>query len=162
MSVPAIVLPASSMPGSIAAGDATSDNLPPRFAQIQYSARAPALPIIQRIFDVLEGNARAAAAATGCRASRRWVTKTRVGLPNDVMSELAFANMRLFGPPSFPEPARDFARRIQENLGLAPMPNPFAAENEVLTEPADYEASLRRALPAWQTNFNSDDYVDYT
>jgi aminobenzoyl-glutamate utilization protein B len=146
----------------LAAGDATSDNLPPRFAQIQYSARAPALLIVQRIFDVLEGNARSAAAASGCRASRRWVTKTRVGLPNSAMSDLAFANMRLFGPPRFPEAARDFARRIQESLGLAPMENPFAPENEALTDPADYEAALRRALPPWQTNFTSDDYVEYT
>lgn len=146
----------------LAAGDATSDNLPPRFAQIQYAARAPSLAILSRIFEVLDGNARAAAAATGCRASRRWVTKTRVGLPNMTMSELAFANMRLFGAPEFPDSAKDFARQIQRTLGIEPMAEPFAEENEKLTDPADYEAMLRRALPAWQSNFTSDDYVDYT
>ncbi|MDA8051839.1 MAG: amidohydrolase [Rhodospirillales bacterium] len=146
----------------LAAGDATSDNLPPRFAQIQYAARAPALSILQRVFDVLERNARAAAEATGCRASRRWVTKTRIGLPNQAMSELAFANMRLIGAPRFPDAARAFARQIQRNLGLAEMESPFAPENEMLTEPSDYEASLRRALPPWQENFTSDDYVEYT
>jgi aminobenzoyl-glutamate utilization protein B len=28
--------------------------------------------------------------------------------------------------------------------------------------PQEYEAYLRRALPAWQQNYTSDDYVDYT
>ena len=146
----------------LAAGDATSDNLPPRFAQIQYAARAPSLAIVSRIFDVLETNARSAAAATGCRAARRWVTKTRVGLPNQVMSDLAFANMRLFGPPSFPAAAVEFGRKIQANLGLSPMEQPFASENETLTDPAQYEAALRNVLPPWQSQFTSDDYVEYT
>src|SRR5207247_3245810 len=66
----------------LADGDATSDNLPPRFSQIQYSWRSPRLDIQQRIYDVLANNARSAAAATGCRASVRWVTKTRVGRTN--------------------------------------------------------------------------------
>ncbi len=51
------------------AGDATSDNLPPRFSQIQYSWRAPTLGIQQQIYNVLENNARQAAATTGCQAS---------------------------------------------------------------------------------------------
>jgi aminobenzoyl-glutamate utilization protein B len=61
-------------------GDATSDNLPPRFSQIQYAWRAPSLGIQQQIYNVLEQNARHVAAMTGCRASVRWITKTRVGL----------------------------------------------------------------------------------
>ncbi|MGH7107312.1 MAG: amidohydrolase [Acetobacteraceae bacterium] len=146
----------------LAAGDATSDNLPPRFAQIQYAARAPSLAIVERIFDVLTANARAAAAATGCVASRRWVTKTRIGLPNQAMSDLAFANMRLFGPPEYTEAACEFARRIQANLGLEPMVDPFSSENQRLTDPSDREAALRTALPPWQANFTSDDYVEYT
>lgn len=146
----------------LAAGDATSDNLPPRFAQIQYSWRAPTLDIQQRIYDVLANNARSAAAATGCVASARWVTKTRVGLPNLAMTELCFANMRLAGAPRFPEEARDFARKVQAALDIAPMDNPFVDANEVLTEPAALEAALRRGLPSWQRNFTSDDYVEYT
>src|SRR5262249_32347657 len=69
-------------------GDATSDNLPPRLSQIQYSWRAPTLGIQQQICNVLLNNARQAAATTGCRASVRWVTKTRVGLANNVMADL--------------------------------------------------------------------------
>ena len=63
----------------LAGGDATSDNLAPRFAQIQYSWRASNLGICAQIEQVLRQNARAAAAATHCVASLRWVTKTRVG-----------------------------------------------------------------------------------
>ncbi len=146
----------------LAAGDATSDNLPPRFAQIQYSWRSPLLEIQQRIYEVLANNARSAALATGTVASARWVTKTRVGLPNLAMTDLCFANMKLAGAPRFPEEARAFAREVQGNLGLERMDNPFADTNEVLTEPAAYEAALRTGLPAWQHNFTSDDYVEYT
>ena len=146
----------------LAAGDATSDNLPPRFAQIQYSWRAPLLEIQQRIYDVLANNARSAAAATGCIVSARWVTKTRVGLPNRAMTDICFGNMKLAGAPRFPEEARAFARQVQASLGLEPMANPFVEKNEELTEPAEFEAALRHGLPPWQHNFTSDDYVEYT
>ncbi len=146
----------------LAAGDATSDNLPPRFSQIQYAWRSPTLGIQQQIYDVLANNARHAAGATGCQVSARWVTKTRVGLTNHAMAELAFRNMELIGPPKFDEEARAFARKIQVNLGLQPMERPFADDCERLMPPKEYEARLRRALPEWQLSFTSDDYVDYT
>jgi aminobenzoyl-glutamate utilization protein B len=142
-------------------GDATSDNLPPRLSQIQYSWRSPTLGIQQQICNVLLNNARQAAATTGCRASVRWVTKTRVGLANNVMADLAFQNMKLIGPPKFGEDARKFGRQIQENLGFKPMDNPFIADNEQLITPQDYDRNLRRALPEWQINYTSDDYVEY-
>ena len=143
-------------------GNATSDNLPPRFSQIQYAWRSPSLGIQQQIYTVLEKNARHVAAMTGCRASVRWVTKTRVGLTNHAMTDLTFGNMELVGPPRFSDEARDFARQVQSNLGLEPMENPFLDDNERLLPPAEYETRLRRALPEWQTHYTSDDYVDYT
>ena len=146
----------------LAAGDATSDNLPPRFSQIQYAWRSPTLGIQQQIYNVLEKNARHAAGAAGCQVSARWVTKTRVGIANHAMADLAFRNMELIGPPKFDEAARVFARKIQVNLGLEPMQTPFAEDCERLLPPKEYEAHLRRALPEWQRNFTSDDYVDYT
>jgi aminobenzoyl-glutamate utilization protein B len=146
----------------MAAGDATSDNLPPRFSQIQYSWRGPTLGIQQQIYNVLENNARNAAATAGCQASVRWVTKTRVGLTNHVMADLAYQNLELVGPPQLGEEARAFGRTIQENLGLTPMENPFNPGCEEVVSPQEYEAHLRLALPAWQLNFTSDDYVDYT
>jgi aminobenzoyl-glutamate utilization protein B len=39
-------------------GDATSDNLPPRFSQIQYARHSPSLGIQQQTYAVLEHNAR--------------------------------------------------------------------------------------------------------
>jgi aminobenzoyl-glutamate utilization protein B len=146
----------------MAAGDATSDNLPPRFSQIQYSWRSPMLGIQQQIYNVLANNARHAAGTTGCRASVRWVTKTRVGLTNHAMADMTFENMTLVGAPKFSEEAREFARKIQANLGLEPMPNPFLEDAERLMPPQEYETSLRRALPEWQQHYTSDDYVDYT
>src|SRR5713101_3246274 len=99
---------------------------------------------------------------TGCRASVRWITKTRVGLTNHAMADLTYRNMELVGAPRFADEARDFAREIQSNLGLTPMENPFLDDNERLMPPEAYEARLRSALPEWQANYTSDDYVDYT
>ena len=146
----------------MAAGDATSDNLPPRFSQIQYSWRGPTLGIQQQIYNVLENNARQAAATTGCQASVRWVTKTRVGLTNHAMADLTYQNLELAGPPKLSEEAREFGRKIQQNLGITPMESPFNESCEQLTSPQEYEANLRHSLPAWQQNFTSDDYIDYT
>ena len=68
-------------------GQATSDNLPPRFAQIQYSWRSPLMEIQEQILSVLQRNARHAAGLANCDVSMRWVTKTRPGLPNHVMTD---------------------------------------------------------------------------
>lgn len=146
----------------MAGGQCTSDNLPPRFSQIQYAWRSPTLELQERIYQVLERNARHAAEVAGCTVTARWVTKTRVGLPNLALADLAWRNLELVGPPQFEEPARDFARAIQSNLGLAPMDEPFTEENRRLVSPQDYEASQRRSLPPWQVNYTSDDYVEYT
>ena len=146
----------------LAAGDATSDNLPPRWSQIQYSWRSPTLEIQEQIFRVLENNAKHAAAATGCEASIQWVTKTRVGLANNALADLTYRNLELVGPPVYAEAAREFGREVQRNLGLEPMADPFPEVYGRLTPPQEHEAATRALLPAWQSNFTSDDYVEYT
>jgi aminobenzoyl-glutamate utilization protein B len=66
------------------------------------------------------------------------------------------------GPPEYGEEAKVFAREIQSNLGLEAMDEPFPEEVGRLKKPEEEEAELRRALPEWQQNFTSDDYVEYT
>ncbi len=146
----------------MAGGQCTSDNLPPRFSQIQYAWRSPTLEIQQRIFDVLETNARNAASVTGCEVSVRWVTKTRVGLANHTMAELTYGNLAMVGAPGFDEEAREFGRALQRNLDIEPLEDPFTEECQRLITPRDFEAQVRRQLPPWQANYTSDDYVDYT
>jgi aminobenzoyl-glutamate utilization protein B len=146
----------------LAAGDATSDNLPPRFSQIQYSWRSPLLSVQEQIYRVLENNAKQAAAMTGCEAWVQWVTKTRVGLANNALADLTYRNLERIGPPVYAEEARAFGREIQKNLGLEAMDDPFPAVYGQLTPPQEYEAATRRLLPDWQKNFTSDDYVEYT
>ncbi len=146
----------------LAGGQCTSDNLPPRIGQIQYAWRSPTLDIQERIYQVLERNARHAAETTGCVVTPLWVTKTRVGLPNLSLARLAYRNMELVGPPRMSDAAHQFARAIQENLGLEPAAEPFTEANLRLQSPQDYEAAQRFSLPPWQLNFTSDDYVEYT
>lgn len=142
-------------------GGATSDNLPPRFSQIQYSWRSSSLGIQEQIFRVLANNARHAAASCGCRAFLRWVTKTRVGVPNQAMTELTWKNLQAVGAPSYSEEALEFGRAIQRHLGLEPMENPFLASATTLTPPEANEAKLRSGLPPWQKHLSADDYVEF-
>ncbi len=146
----------------LAGGDATSDNLPPRFSQIQYSWRSPSLAVQQQIFNVLANNASHAAASCGCQASVRWVTKTRVGLANSTLIDLAYRNMEAIGAPAFDDEARKFGKAIQTNLGIAPMDDPFTADNQRLTPPEQFEALQRRSLPPGQFHIGADDYVEYS
>ena len=143
-------------------GQCTSDNLPPRLSAIQYAWRTPSLEIQEQIYRLLQQNAEHAGATTNCRTGVRWVTKTRVGLPNLSLADLVFRNLELVGPPSWGQEARSFAREAQKNLGLTPMDDPFTEVSQRLTRPQDYEARLREGLPSWQQHFGSDDYVDYT
>jgi aminobenzoyl-glutamate utilization protein B len=143
-------------------GQCTSDNLPPRYAAIQYAWRSPSLGIQEQIAGVLARNAAHAAAIAHCRHGVRWITKTRTGLANRALAELVYRNLELVGPPAFGEEARRFGREIQRSLGIAPMEDPFIESCSRLVPPAENEARLREALPAWQESFTSDDYVDYT
>ncbi|MCZ7658157.1 MAG: amidohydrolase [Xanthobacteraceae bacterium] len=143
-------------------GDATSDNMSPRFSQIQYSWRSPDLAIQKQIYKVLETNAKQVAGMTGCTVSVRWVTKTRTGIPNHTLTHLAYSNMKALGPPAFGEIARRFGNDILENLGLPRRDNPFVEDNERLIEPEDYDKRLRYAMPQWQKTYIADDYVEYT
>ena len=146
----------------LAGGDATSDNLPPRFSQIQYSWRSPTLGLQQQIYDVLENNAKHVAATTGCQVSVRWVTKTRVGLANHTLADLAFENMKLVGPTRYSEEARAFGRAIQKNLGIEPMGDPIADDCQRIIDPAENDRRQRGTMPPWQSHFGADDYVEYT
>ncbi len=146
----------------LAAGQATSDNLPPRFSQIQYAWRCPTLDMAKRIAQVLDHNAEHVARLSHCEVSSGWVTKTRVGLPNHALAEITYRNLELTGPPAFGGDAKTFAREIQNNLGLKPMIEPFVPGMSELIDPQDAEAEIRAVLPPWQLNYTSDDYVDYT
>ncbi|MBS7637810.1 amidohydrolase [Candidatus Bathyarchaeota archaeon] len=143
-------------------GQCTSDNVPPSIGQIQYAWRVPTLEMAQRIYEVLENNAKHVAEITFCKLTVRWVTKTRVALPNNTMAEITYRNLELVGPPRYGEEAKRVGREIQRNLGLEPMEDPFTEECQRLTPPQEYEAIQRRTLEPWQRHMGADDYVEYT
>jgi aminobenzoyl-glutamate utilization protein B len=146
----------------LAAGQATADNEPPRFAQIQYASRAPTLEMQERVFAVLDRNAEHAAAMTQCTMRKGWVSKTRPGLPNHGLAELTYANLELAGPPAWDDEAREFGREIQRSLGIEPMADPLLPRMAELLPPQRYEDHVRGEIPPWQTHYTSDDYTEYT
>ncbi|MDG4898393.1 amidohydrolase [Mesorhizobium sp. WSM4976] len=146
----------------LANATATADNLPPRFAQIQYSWRCPTIEMAERILAVLDGNAEQVARLTQTRWRSDWVSRTRPGLPNQALAEIAYANFERVGPPEWNEEAREFARACQRNLEIAPMQDPFVRGAGRMTPPKEAEAQIRATLPDWQTHYGADDYVEYT
>jgi len=142
-------------------GQATSDNLPPHIAQIQYAHRAPLLEMQEQIVRVLDNTAMGVAQITGTRATKRIITRTRCGLTNVTLSEVLYNNLELVGPPKFSEEARDFARKIQENLGCEPMEDPFTKACQEIAPLEAPDSSTRRDFPSWVETQGSDDYVEY-
>ena len=145
----------------LAAGQATADNLPPRFAQIQYAWRCPTLEMAHRVERVLDQNAEHAAAMAHVEVRGDWVSKTRPGLPNHALAEITYANFEEIGPPRWDEAAKEFARAIQGTLGIEQLDEPYLPYLERLIAPREGEALLRQILPQWQQNHTSDDYTEY-
>lgn len=143
-------------------GQATADNLAPHISQIAYAARAPKLEMLERIYAVLDRNARLAAEMAHCRVEEGWVSRTRPGLPNHEFAALTWRNMQRIGGPVMPEAAKRFAREIQSNLGLEPLDEPFLAEVTDLIDPQEAERRLRAMMQADVDHFTNDDYVEYT
>jgi aminobenzoyl-glutamate utilization protein B len=143
-------------------GQCTADNLPPAISQIQYAWRSPGLGLQERIARILENNARRVAEMTNCQFTLRWITKTRVALPNLALARVVYRNLETVGPPQLNARAVEFARTIQQNLGFTPMNEPFIDSCQRLLPPEENEANLRRGLPPWQHHFAADDYVEYT
>ncbi|MBV8497059.1 MAG: amidohydrolase, partial [Gammaproteobacteria bacterium] len=73
---------------------------------------------------------------------------------------LTYRNLTEVGAPRYGAEAIELAQQIQRNLGLAAMERPFLPACEELIEPQAAEARLREQMPAWQTHWTSDDYVE--
>ena len=142
-------------------GQCTSDNLPPRIAQIQYAHRAPLLEMQEQIQRVLDNTAKGVGQITGTRVTKRIVSRTRCGLTNVTLSEILYKNLRLVGPPKFTEESRGFARQIQENLGLEPMEDPLTDACQEIAPIEGPDERIRSLFPPWVETQGSDDYVEY-
>ena len=104
----------------------------PEFSQIVYCWRTRSLGDQEAIAEIVERCARGASMVAGCKVESRLITAVRTGLPNSVLTDNMMGNLREIGPPRHTEEDIDFARNIQENLGLEPMEQPY---DETLTEP---------------------------
>jgi aminobenzoyl-glutamate utilization protein B len=140
----------------------TANNHAPRFAQIQYSWRCPTIDMAQRVLDVLQNNARHVAAMTHTQVQMDWVSKTRAGLPNHAIADLAFANLRAIGGPKWNGDAIVFANACRASLGLPSSTTPLDDRMSETIEPKLADAKLRADLPSWQQHYSADDYVEYT
>ena len=141
-------------------GQSTSDNMPAELSVISYASRTPTVRDQERVFAVLEKNAKAAAEATGSSYKIRWVTKTRTGLPNIALANLAYKNLEITGPPKWSHKAKVLVRETLENAD--PQCKGVELFDEKLTPPSEFEKSLRKLLPGDQRNWLADDVTEFT
>ena len=106
--------------------------------------------------------AEAVAAMTGCRWARHWVSKSRPGLANHALAEVAWEALRAVGPPVWDDAARAILAEVRQAAGGGAEGDPLLPECERLIDPREAEAILRRDLPPGQLNSTSDDYTDMT
>ncbi|WP_243613168.1 amidohydrolase [Shimia aestuarii] len=142
-------------------GQATADNIPAQIAEIMYFIRISEVSEAEHIIRGLDHFAEAAARLCHCSWRRRWVAKSRPGLPNHALAAATYANLETVGAPRWGAEARSFARAIQTELGLEAMEDPFLPMISELMPPKEAEAALRDILPPSQRHFTSDDYTEY-
>jgi len=116
--------------------------------------------MLDQILEVLDNNSEAAAKTGHCTVSRNWVSKSRPGLANHVMSDLVYQNLKQVGTPHYNEISKEFAREIQKNLGLPLIQEPFLELSTNHIDPQEAEKILRKDIPEWQKVWTSDDYTD--
>ncbi|GAA0971954.1 hypothetical protein GCM10009555_024240 [Acrocarpospora macrocephala] len=148
-----------SMPNT---SQATADNLPIRFTQIQYSWSSPLAELQDSILDALKRNARHAAGIAHCKVSMRWVSRTRPALVNHAMAATVNKYLHELGPATFSEEVYEHARALEAELGFEPSADPFLRSVHVITEPQEWDAIQRSKLPPWQECTGSDDYTEYS
>jgi len=146
----------------ISSGQATADNLPAALAELQYMIRVPTIAMAEQVTAVLDRNAKACAAMTGCQMERHWVSKSRPGLANHAMADVVWRSLQTVGAPVWGDAAKQVANDIFKSLGHAPMKAPFIDELSELIAPQEAESLLRESLPPDQLNSTSDDYTDMT
>ena len=145
----------------LAHGQATADNITPQIAQLMYMIRISEVEDAEHVIRGLDHIADAAAKLTHCGWQRRWIAKSRPGLPNHALAAATFANLEEVGAPEWGPEAADFARKLQTELGIEPMDDPWLPAIRELISPQEAEAKVRSILPSTQRHFTSDDYTEY-
>ncbi len=144
----------------LSSGQCTADNLAPQISELQYMIRVPTIEQAEKVISFLDNNALAASKMTNCKFSKHWVSKSRPGLPNHVISQLVFNSLKTVGAPIWGREAIETANEIRTNLGLTKSREPFLKESEKIIDPKAADAIVRSDLPSSQLNFTSDDYTE--
>jgi aminobenzoyl-glutamate utilization protein B len=100
----------------------------PVLSQLIYAWRNSNLKDQKDVGDVLVRCAKGAALVVDCDVDIRTLTAVRTGLPNDSLKQVVWKHLNDIGPPSYTEEDKEFARKIQENIGIEPMDEPLYTE----------------------------------
>jgi aminobenzoyl-glutamate utilization protein B len=95
-------------------------NVVPDYAKAWFYIRGASREMVDEMYARIQKIAEAAALATGTRHEMRLYTAINHLRDNKVAAQLLHANLQLIGPPRFSEEEHEFAREIQNAIGLPP------------------------------------------
>lgn len=91
-------------------------NVVPDYAQVWYFARAPHRDQVERIYSKMLDIAKGAAIMTGTTFDVEFITECYEYLPNDVIGEIIYENLKKVGAPKFTEEERKFAQGLEATM----------------------------------------------
>jgi len=93
-------------------------NVVPDHAKVWFFLRGASREMVDEMYERHQKIAEAAALATGTRHEMRLFTAINHLRDNTTAAKLLHANLQLIGPPRFSDAEHDFARAIQEAIGI--------------------------------------------
>ncbi len=97
----------------------SAPNVVPDFAEVFYYVRHPQAAVLQTIWDRVMAAAEGAALGTGTTLAAEVIHGNHSLLPNEALSQLAYANLQAVGGVEYDREERAFAREITATLDLS-------------------------------------------
>jgi len=91
-------------------------NVVPDYAQVWYFARAPHREQVEKIYSKILDIAKGAALMTGTTFDVEFITGCYEYLPNDVIGEIIYENLKKVGAPKFTVEERKFAQGLEATM----------------------------------------------
>jgi len=110
-------------------------NVVPDLAKAWFYIRGGTREMVDEMYERMKNMAQAAALATGTEHAMRLYTAINHLINNTSGAEAMHANLQLVGPPGFEEGEHEFARSIQEAIGVEP--EGMATQIEPLEPPTE-------------------------
>lgn len=130
-------------------------NVPPEVAEIWYYLRAPTMEQAKKMHEMVKLCAEGASIASGTDVEERIQTGCYHLLPNNILADLMYENMKAIGAPKFSKEEKEWARKLQE-----PLDEEYADLYFILDEDIDRLKAVRADVAGEGSGLASSDIGD--